>query len=175
MTGYRIRPLDAALDAAAFRCGQPALDDYIRRYASQDVRRGVARVFVAAPDADSHRLAGFFALSAGSVNCSDLPPNLARTLPRYPVPVALLGRLAVDAAFQGRGLGSILLADACGKVAGASAVLAVVGIVVDAKDEPAAAFYRHFGFTPLPGRSERLFLPAKAYSSQRVGMSLLKS
>lgn len=163
MTGYRIRPLDAALDAAAFRCGQPALDDYIRRFASQDVRRGVARVFVAAPDTDPQRLAGFFALSAGSVNCSDLPPHLARKLPRYPLPVALLGRLAVDAAFQGLGLGSILLADACRKVAGASAVLAVVGMVVDAKDEPAAAFYRHFGFTPLPGRSERLFLPAKVY------------
>ncbi len=163
MTGYRIRPLDATVELAAFQCGQTALDDYVRRYAAQDVRRGVARAFVATPDGDSCRLAGFFALSAGSVNCSDLPPNLARKLPRYPVPVALLGRLAVDAAFQGQGLGSILLADACRKVAGASAVLAVVGMVVDAKDEPAAAFYRHFGFTPLPGRSERLFLPAKFF------------
>ena len=163
MTCYRIRSLDAALDAAAFRCGQPALDEYIRRYASQDVCRGVARVFIAAPDADPQRLAGFFALSVGSVNCSELPPHLARKLPRYPVPVALMGRLAVDSAFQGQGLGSILLADACRKVAGASTVLAVAGIVVDAKDERAAGFYRHFGFAPLPGRSERLFLPAKVY------------
>ncbi len=92
------------------------------------MRCGVARVFVAAPDADPQRLAGFFALSAGSVNCADLPPDLARRLPYYPVPVALLGRLAIDTAFQGQGLGSILLADACRKVAGASAVLAVVGI-----------------------------------------------
>jgi GNAT superfamily N-acetyltransferase len=161
MTGYRIRPLDGAVDTATFYCGQATLDDYVRRFASQDVRRGVARVFIATPDDDSRRLAGFFALSAGSVNCSDLPADLARKLPRYPVPVALLGRLAVDTAFQGKGLGSILLADACRKVASASTVLAVVGIIVDAADEPAAAFYRHFGFVPLPGIPERLFLPSK--------------
>ncbi len=162
MTAYRVRPLDSAVDAMAFRCGQPALDEYIRRYASQDVRRNVARVFIATPDQDSRRLAGFFTLSAGSVGCSDLPESLARKLPRYPVPVALIGRLAADAEFQRKGLGSILLADACRKVVQASAMLAVVGIVVDGKDESAAAFYAHFGFVPLPGRSNRLLLPAKA-------------
>ena len=161
---FRIRPLDAAVDTAAFRCGQPALDEYIRRYASQDVRRGVARVFVATPEKDARRLAGFFTLSAGSVNCADLPDALARKLPRYPVPVALLGRLAVDKAFQGKGLGSILLADACRKVVQASQVLAVVGIVVDAKDEAAAAFYRHFGFVPLPGLPDRMLLPDKVFA-----------
>lgn len=162
MTQYLIRPLDATVDAGGFSCGNPHLDEYIRRYASQDIRRDVARVFVATPD-DSQQLAGFFSLSAGSINCSDLPAALARKLPRYPVPVALLGRLAVDRRFQGQGLGSILLADACRKVAQASAVLAVVGLVVDAKDEPAASFYRHFGFVPLPGKPERLFLPTKAF------------
>ncbi|WP_295585033.1 GNAT family N-acetyltransferase [uncultured Lamprocystis sp.] len=163
MTGYRIRPLDGAVDAGAFQCGQATLDDYVRRFASQDVRRGVARVFIATPDDDTRRLAGFFALSAGSVNCSDLPADLAHKLPRYPVPVALLGRLAVATAFQGKGLGSILLADACRKVASASAVLAVVGMIVDAKDEPAAAFYQHFGFISLPGIPDRLLLPAKFF------------
>ena len=162
MTVYRIRPLDAAVDVMNFHCGQPALDQYIRRYASQDVRRNIARVFVAAPEEDSRRLAGFFTLSAGSVGCADLPESLARKLPRYPVPVALIGRLAVDSEFQGKRLGSILVADACRKVIQAGAVLAVTGIVVDAKDESAAAFYRLFGFVPLPGQSNRLLLPAKA-------------
>jgi ribosomal protein S18 acetylase RimI-like enzyme len=163
VTGYYIRPLNAAIDVAAFRCGQSALEDYIRRYASQDVRRNLARVFVATPESDVQRLAGFFTLSAGSVQCSELPESLARKLPRYPVPVAFIGRLAVHLDFQGKGLGSILLAEACQKVKQASAVLAVAGIVVDAKDEAAAAFYRHFGFIPLPGKSERLLLTAGAF------------
>jgi GNAT superfamily N-acetyltransferase len=155
-----IRPLDADIDTRAFQCGQVQLDVYLRRYASQDVKRSIARVFVATPPDLSSRPAGFFSLSAGSVSAEDLPPELARKLPRYPVPIALLGRLAVDQGFQGRGLGSILLSDACRKVMQAGRVLAVAAIVVDAKDDTAAAFYRHFGFSPLPGRPDRLLLPA---------------
>lgn len=165
MTAYRIRPLDSTIDSAAFRCGKPPLDEYIQRYASQDVRRNVARVFVAMPQGEDRRMAGFFTLSAGSVNCAELPQSLARKLPRYPVPVALIGRLAVAIDFQGKGLGSILLSDACHKVIQASTALAVAGIVVDAKDEAAAAFYRHFGFLPLPGQTARLLLPASVFSA----------
>lgn len=163
MTDFRIRTLDGAADTATFQCGNETLDLYIQRYAAQDVRRDVARIFIATPG-DSERLAGFFSLSAGSVNCAELPVALARKLPRYPVPVALLGRLAVDRDFQGMGLGSILLADACRKVVQACAVLAVAGIIVDAKDEPAALFYRHFGFLPLAGNVHRLLLPFKAFA-----------
>lgn len=78
---FRIRPLDDEVDKSAFRCGQASLDAYIQRYASQDVRRGLARVFVATPHEDPGRLAGFFSLSAGAVNCADLPTEVARKLP----------------------------------------------------------------------------------------------
>jgi len=162
-TIYHIRPFDNTVDTPAFSCGQPSLDEYIRRYASQDVKRNVARVFMATPEHDAKQLAGFFTLSAGSVSCSDLPASLAKTLPRYPVPVALIGRLAVATDYQGKGLGSILLADACQKVINASATLAVVGVVVATKDSTAASFYRHFGFAPLPGQADRLLLPATAF------------
>ncbi|WP_153109255.1 GNAT family N-acetyltransferase [Propionivibrio limicola] len=163
MNAYRIRPLDKAVDTTAFQCGQPSLDEYIRRYASQDARRNVARVFVATPASDDSHLAGFFTLSAGSIACTELPEALAKKLPRYPVPVALIGRLAVDVGFQGKGLGSILLVDACQKVANASAVLAMAGIVVEAKDDSTASFYQHFGFQHLPGSPTRLLLPAAAF------------
>lgn len=163
MTTYIIRAHDEKTHAKAFSCGQPALDDYIRRYASQDIKRDLARVFVASPANDLGCLAGFFTLSAGSVNCSDLPEKLARKLPRYPVPVALIGRLAVDQAYQGKGLGSILLADACQKVRRARDTLAVAGIVVDAKDDSTAAFYRHFGFIDISGKTDRLLLPAAVF------------
>ncbi len=111
------------------------------------------------------QLAGFFTLSAGSVNCADLPESLAKKLPRYPVPVALIGRLAVATEFQRKGLGSILLADACQKVAQASAVLAVAGIMVEAKDKSAETLYKHFGFLTLPGDPARLLLPATVFQS----------
>jgi len=75
------------------------------------------------------------------------------------VPVALLGRLAVARQFQGQGLGSILLADACKRVAAASKTLAVAALVVDAKSPKAAAFYQHFGFIELPGQPGRWMLP----------------
>ena len=95
MTGCLIRPLDAAVEPADFHCGQKPLDNYIQRYASQDVRRNLARVFVAMAAAEPTRLAAFYTVSAGRVACSDLPQTIARKLPRYPVPVALVGRLAV--------------------------------------------------------------------------------
>lgn len=163
---YCIVPLDASINAADFHCGRDPLDDYIRRYAPQDVRRNVARVFVATPENDPQQLAGFFTLSAGSVSCSSLLASLARKLPRYPVPVALIGRLAVDEKFQGKGLGSILLADACQKVSQASAVLAVAGIIVDAKDDEAILFYKHFGFISLQGQTDRMLLPASVFLSK---------
>lgn len=163
---YRIRSLDATVNTASFQCGSEPLNDYIRRYAMQDARRNIARVFVATPENDPQRLSGFFSLSAGSVSCSSLPASLARKLPRYPVPVALIGRLAVDREFQGKGLGSILLADACQKVLHASSVLAVAGIIVDAKDDVAISFYAHFGFIPLQGLADRMMLPVSAYQSK---------
>lgn len=160
---YRIQALDRQVDTAAFRCGQAALDDYICRYAAQDVRRNLSRVFVATPVAQPGQLAGFFCLSAGSVQCADLPLVMAKKLPRYPVPVALLGRLAVALEFQRQGLGAILLADACKKVAHANSTLAVCGMVVDAKDSAACHFYQRFGFLAMPGQARRMLLTAAAF------------
>ena len=165
MTDYQIRLFDASVDIARFQCGHDHLDDYIRRYASQDTRRNIARVFVATPKDNPQQLAGFFTLCAGSVSCSSLPASLSKKLPRYPVPVALIGRLAVDKKFQGKGLDAILIVDACKKVLQASAVLAVAGIIVDAKDNEAITFYEHFGFISLQGQADRMMLPASVFQA----------
>ncbi|AGX86926.1 GNAT family N-acetyltransferase [Candidatus Symbiobacter mobilis] len=166
MSGYSIRPLDSEADTARFDCGDAALNDYLRRYATQDVRRNVTRAFIASPLESSTRIAGFFTLSAASIQAETLPENLRKKLPRYPVPVALLGRLAVDREFQGKGLGSILLADVCRKVHAASRTLAVAGIVVDAKSPSASTFYQHFGFLELPGQTSRLILPSSGFADR---------
>ena len=89
---------------------------------------------------------------------SDLPDEAVRRLPRYPsVPAARIGRLAVDTAYKGRGLGGALLANAAARVL--SAEIAVFALVVDAKDEQAAAFYRHHGFTDLQDERNTLLFP----------------
>lgn len=162
----QIRPLDGDTDTAGFECGEKALDAYLQRYATQDVKRGVARVFVATPMGQLTRVAGFYTLSAASVAAEALPEALRKKLPRYPVPAALLGRLAVSRQDQGQGLGSILLADSCKRVAAASETLAVAAILVDAKSPHVAAFYQHFGFIELPGQAGRWMLPRSHFACQ---------
>lgn len=156
---FQIRPLDGEGDLGRFDCGEIALNVYLQRYASQDVKRGVARVFIAAPLDQPSLILGFYTLSAASIAADTLPDVLRKKLPRYPVPVAQLGRLAVSHATQGQGLGSIFLADACKRVVLASETLAVAAIIIDAKSPKAASFYQHFGFIQLPGVAGRWLLP----------------
>jgi GNAT superfamily N-acetyltransferase len=160
-----IGPLLPLTDTFGFESGEPALDVYLQRYATQDIKRGVARVFVASPVAEPTTVAGFYTLSAASISAETLPDALRKKLPRYPVPVALLGRLAVSRKAQGRGLGSILLADACKRVATASETLAVAAMVVDAKSPQAGAFYKYFGFIELPGQPGRWMLPRTLFTA----------
>jgi GNAT superfamily N-acetyltransferase len=161
---YRIRPLDDDAQTADFDCGEEALDEYLQRYATQDIKRGVARVFVASLAEQPQVVAGFYTLSAASIAAESLPEKWRKKLPRYPVPVALLGRLAVSLHCHGQGLGSILLADACQRVVAASQTLAVAAMVVDAKSPQAGAFYQHFGFIELPGQPGRWMLPRSHFA-----------
>jgi GNAT superfamily N-acetyltransferase len=154
--GFVIAPLAAAHDRQTFSCGAEPLDHYLRTQAAQDVRRRIANCFVALP-LQSNAVAGYYALSAASIPMTDLPAEQARKLPRYPVlPAALIGRLAVDRRHQGKQLGAALLFDAIARAIRADA--AVFALLVDAKDEAVARFYRHHGFEAFPGRSARMFL-----------------
>jgi ribosomal protein S18 acetylase RimI-like enzyme len=159
---FVIEPLGPHHNRQAFSCSEPALDAHIRRQASQDLRRRVAQVFVAVGDTPD-RIAGYYSLSATSFEREALPPELARRLPHYPVPAALLGRLAVDRAYQGRRLGELLLLDAAHRVVRASAAIAVYALVVDAKNERAWSFYERYGFRRFPDTPRRLFLPLDTF------------
>ncbi len=138
-----------------------ALDRYLRQQAGQDAEKNVAVPFVlTVPPA--RRVLGYYTLSASLVDANELPDTLARKLPRYPqLPVTLLGRLAVDQSMKGRGVGQFLLMDALHRSVEAAATIAAMAVVVDAKDDAAEAFYRHFSFLPLHERPRRLFLPMK--------------
>lgn len=153
---FHVFPLEAAHDRAAFSSGAEPLDRYFQQQVTQDVRRRVTACFVALTS--ERRIAGYYTLAAASMLLADLPSDIGKKLPRYPsVPTVRMGRLAVDQNFKGQGLGGALLADAMSRTA--SSEIAAYALVVDAKDEGAAAFYRHHGFVPLPNSPLTLFLP----------------
>jgi ribosomal protein S18 acetylase RimI-like enzyme len=153
---FLITALDATHDRSRFSCGVPALDRYLREQVSQDIRRRVAACFVAVTD-ELH-VAGYYTLATASVPLADLPDALRRRLPRYAaVPAIRMGRLAIDGAFKGQGLGGALLANALRRAIVAEIPAAV--LIVDAKDDSAAAFYRHQGFIELGNAPLHLFLP----------------
>ncbi|MGQ0710818.1 MAG: GNAT family N-acetyltransferase [Rhodoferax sp.] len=153
---FRLAPLGAEHDRAAFCSGSEPLDRYLHSQATQDVRRRVAACFVAL--AQGPCIAGYYTLASASLLLADLPAQTAKKLPRYPtVPAVRMGRLAVDLAYKGQGLGGALLADALARAARAE--IAAYALMVDAKDATAAAFYRHHGFIALPDAARTLFLP----------------
>ncbi len=154
---FRLEPLGEAHDRTEFACGQDPLDRYFQTQATQDIRRRVATCFVAV-EVTTKLVAAYYTLASAGIPITELPPDLAKKLPRYPsIPAVRVGRLAVDARFQGRGLGGALLADALRRVMGSAP--AVYALLVDAKDEKAAAFYRHHGFIALLSQPLTLFLP----------------
>ena len=140
-----------------FDCGQDALNDYFRNRVGQDVRRDFATCYVAVHK-PSGSVAAYYTLSAAGVPVDELPQNITKRLPRYPtVPTVRIGRLAVDQQYRGHKLGSVMLFDAI-KRAHTSGIGAYA-ILVDAKDESAAAFYEHHGFMRFESAPMTLYLP----------------
>ncbi len=158
MTGpFRIEALSGGHVREGFSCGVAALDRYFLQQASQDMKRRIAACYVAL-EAATGKVAGYYTLSAADIPLTDMPEPVIKRLPRYPsVPVARLGRLAVDRAYQGRRLGGALLWDAMARAARSE--VAVFALVVDAKDERAEAFYRHHGFVGFGSAPRQLMLP----------------
>lgn len=152
----RIVALDSTVDRSSFSSGSAPLDRYLREQVSQDVRRRVAACFVAL--GEDQQIVGYYTLATASVPLTDLPGDIARKLPRYAaVPAIRMGRLAVDEALKGQGLGGALLVNALRRAA--SSEIAAFALIVDAKDDDAAAFYRHYDFIALSDTPLRLFLP----------------
>ena len=154
---FEVVTLASGHDRKAFACGVEPLDRYLREQAGQDMKRRATACYVAVELATG-RVAGYYTLAAAGVPLSGLPEEMVKRLPRYPsVPVARLGRLAVDQAFRGQKLGGALVWDAVER--SLRSEIAVAALVVDAKDETAAAFYRHLGFAALTGDGRQLILP----------------
>lgn len=155
-TRFDIEPLGSRHDRSGFDCGSEPLNRYFAQQVTQDIRRRLAACFVAVTSAGA--IAGYYTLAFASVPLAELPRDTAKTLPRYPlIPAVRMGRLAVDRQFKGLGLSAALLADALTKAL--SSDIAAFALIVDAKDDAAATFYRHHGIIASSGDPLAMFLP----------------
>ena len=150
-------PFDRSVDRSAFDCGtHEALNRYIAQQAGQDEKRHVSRTFMLLDDG---RLIGYYTLANAAIAISELDETMIRAMPRYPMPAILLSRLAVDKVQQGNGTGKRLFADFFRRVFAISKHSGVAFIIVDAKDDEAARYYRGLDFLPSPANPLRLVLP----------------
>ena len=147
---FRIEAIAAGHDRAAFDCGHPFLNTYLARFARQNDRRGLARAYVLVPEPEGNPVHGYYTLTSGAVAFANIPSGLRPGLPKYPIPVARIGELAVDHRQRGQGFGADLLLDAISRIARASEQVAIWAIIVDPIDQQAASFYLHHGFQTLP-------------------------
>lgn len=130
-------------------CGEPSLDAWLCAHARGAAGAGSARTYVVT-DAQQERVVGYHALTVGSVERAHATARVAKGMPRHPIPVVLLARLAVDVSVQGQGIGSFLLHDAMARAAGAAARFGIRALLVHALNDEARAFYLHHGLEPSP-------------------------
>lgn len=159
---FRIEILDPAVHRREeFSCESPDLTEFLRTRARKEVKSRASACFVLVPVVDPGQIAGYYTLSATTVELEKLPVELTKKLPRYPrLPATLLGRLARALVFKGQGIGDLLMVDALKRSYDNSSVIGSVAVVVDPKDDHAVKFYGTFGFQPLDG--QKMFLPMKA-------------
>lgn len=160
MSAWTIELLSRRHNRTDFDCGQPALTSFLREYARQNQDENIGRTSVATRPSEP-RVLGFFTLTVASVHRDDLSAADARRLPRYPVPVARLGRLAVDQSVQGLGLGRELLLHAMSVSLRVAEIIGVFALEAHAKDDQARRFYEHHGLQRLKDEELHLYLSMK--------------
>jgi GNAT superfamily N-acetyltransferase len=164
-----IEQLNTALhDRKSFDCGVYELNIFLKQHANQNQSKNMSKTYVAvvAVSADDHKkIYGYYTLSAGHIECNQLPEIVKAKLPKYPIPIARIGRLAVDKDYKGQGIGGFLLHDALTNVLSIADKIGVFAVVVDAKNDDAKSFYGNYGFTQLQDSELTLFLPMNTIKS----------
>ena len=156
MTTFKTDPLASHHDRDTFACGETSLDNYLKRQASKDVKRDLTACYVLTEEGASS-IIGYYTLNAASVEITDLPPDVAKNSGRYPlVPAILIGRLAVDQRYRGKGMGELLLFNALRRILRTGIGAKVV--VVAALHDQAAQFYERYQFRRFEDTSLRLYL-----------------
>lgn len=158
MSEFRIEKLDRSHAVESFDCGQPALNEFLIRFALSNQQANASQTWVGLHGED---VVGFYTLVVGSVGHEDAPERVAKGLARHPIPIMVLARLATDVGWQGKGVGSGLLRDAILRTLNAAEIAGIRALAVHAKDENARAFYEHFDFIQSPTDPFHLFVLLK--------------
>ena len=165
---FHISLLDTSFhNRESFDCGKSQLNDYLKKRAGQDAKKGYSKTFVATSGVKNKEILGYYCTSASSIEFENIPQNFSKRLPKYPAPCMLIGRLGVNKLMQGQKLGGTLLMDALSRAVRASSEIAIFAVRVDASDEEAKKFYLHYGFEPLKDKELSLLLPMKTIMMSR--------
>lgn len=149
--------LEESHDLDLFQSGNASLDEWLRRRARANQVSGTSRTYVVT---EERRVVGYYCLASGALDLADAPGSVRRNMPD-PIPMAVLGRLAIDRDWQGKGLGSALLQDAVLRTSQAAAIMGIRGLLVHAISDEAKAFYEHYGFAASPNHPMTLVLSLK--------------
>jgi GNAT superfamily N-acetyltransferase len=148
-------PLEEGYDSSSFDCGVETLDTYLKRYARQTQKRKGARTYVVL---DANRVVAYYTIVFGGIDWKDAPEHVRKGSGKYPTPIMMLAKLAVDKSCAGKGLGNSLLLDALHRALAASEIAGLRAVVVDAKDDAAKHFYEKRGFRSWPIGSNRMYV-----------------
>ena len=141
-----------------FDCEIEPLNTYLKRFARQNHENDISVTIVATDEGDSKTVLGYYSVSSGETAFNDLPTDIGKKLPKYPVPIMRIGRLAVDKTQKGKGLGRELLVDALPRALKAADLMGVFAVVVDARNDAAKSFYKKYGFTEFKDKPMVLFI-----------------
>lgn len=155
---FSIEAIAKSHDLALFESTSSDLNEFLKRYARQNEKKGGSRTYVAV---EGGKVIGYYSLAASSVLHELAADGLKAGLGKNPIPALLLARLAVDKTCSGKGIGARLLQDALLRALSVSRSIGVRAVIVHAKDENAKAFYEHFGFLSLPDNQLHLYLATK--------------
>lgn len=158
--GLRFFELDTTYDRDDFDCGVPELNKFLKNDARQQQSKNLNRTFVLTNDKDNPlKILAYYSISMCEVTLYSLPESYKKKLPRYPIPAARIGRLAVDQEQQKNGFGKLCLIDALKRIKIVSSSIGVYAVIVDAKNDKARGFYEYYGFISFVDDPLSLFIP----------------
>jgi GNAT superfamily N-acetyltransferase len=166
-------PISKKHDRKSFDCGDAAMNEFLHKYARQSHEAGGAKTFIAVDDADGKTVLGFYSLAPGALAYADTPELVRRGLARHDVPGFRLARIATDKRLQGGGLGGQLLAMAARRCLRAAAEVGGVVLIIDAKNERAAAWYASYGALALADKPLTLVMSLATFEADLKAKGLL--